>query len=253
VVEAAHPYAYYQLADPPGSTVATDSSGNGHNGTYATCVQLGQSGPIADYPATATLFRNQSGCFESYVPSAHYSGSYSVEAWIKTKSTTREAQTFLDTRAPDLAGPWSGEFSFDLKLAGTSNPHGGQALCFDSGDGQSQLNIYGGTNHGCIPFGFSANVWYYVAYTLNWATHTSSLYVNGTVLGRVALMDYGRPPLLFDTTHPLIVGANARYPGTANGGPDGGENFIGTIGQAAFYTSLLSPKQIAAHYRAGIK
>jgi hypothetical protein len=224
--------------------VATDSSGNGHNATYATCVQPGRPGPIRNYPATAALFRDQNGCFVSYVPTTGYTGSYSAEAWIKTRTTGKWAQTFLDTRAPDRAGPWSGEFSFDIKLQGTLN----EALCFDSGDGRSWLNIYGGIDHGCISFGFSANVWYYVAYTLNWATHTSTLYVNGTVLGHVALMNDGRPPLLFDATHPLIVGANARFP-RSPGNP--GENFVGAIGQAAFYTSLLSPSQIAAHYRAG--
>ena len=246
VVEADHPYAYYQLAEAPGAKVAADSSGNGHNGTYATCVQLGKPGPIHGYTATAALFQNQPGCDVSYVPSAGYRGSYSVEAWIRTTSTSKNAQTFLDTRVPDQTGkPSSGEYSFDLKLQGTSNP-AGQAICFDTGDGSLWLDIYGGVYHGCVPFGFRANTWYYVAYTVNWPARTSTVYVNGAVLGQVALMSYGHRPLFFNASHPLTIGASPRFPSATNG-----ENFEGKIGQAAFYTSLLSASQIAAHYQAG--
>src|SRR6202035_1308386 len=41
-----HPIAFYRLSDPRGSTTLTDSSGNGHDGTYQNNVRLGRSSAL---------------------------------------------------------------------------------------------------------------------------------------------------------------------------------------------------------------
>ena len=102
------PISYWRLGERPGSAVAKDSSGHGNNGTYASCVQLGVKGAITNDPNTAAIFGQQPGCWMVAQPVAGgHAGDYTVEAWIKTTSTTKLYQTFLDSRSPN------GEFSFD--------------------------------------------------------------------------------------------------------------------------------------------
>jgi len=238
VILASSPMAYWRLTDQPGSTTAVDDTGN-DNGTYSSCVQLGQKGPISNDPDTAGFF-GKPGCWMTYQPSMSYADAYSVEAWVKPGSAAKLYQTIFDTRGPD------GEYSFDLSLEGSAYS-GGQQLHIDVGDGQEWLTTPdGGAN---IPFAFTAGQWYYIAVTVSPVDHKAVLYVNGAVVGRISLPDYGLPTLLFDPSHPIAVGGNPRYdliPGNPNPG-----NFDGTIGQVAVYQSVLTAGTIAAHYQAG--
>jgi hypothetical protein len=241
VVLASKPLAYWRLNEPPGSTTAADDTGHGYNGTYASCVQLGLKGPIRDDPDTAGFFGAKPGCWMTHQPTASYKGSYSVEAWVRPHSTAKDYQTWFDTRGPD------GEYSFDIKFLGSDNPLGEQ-LCTDVGDGSEWLEPAG--CDGDLPFAFSAGHWYYIAATINAASHILVLYVNGSVFRKLELRYYGLPPLLFDPDHPITIGGNARFD---TGGVPGHtpENFDGTIGQVAIYKSVLTPAEVKAHYKAG--
>jgi hypothetical protein len=233
VILASSPVAYWRLNDQPGSTTAVDDAGN-DNGTYSSCVQLGQPGPISDDPDTAGFF-GKPGCWMTYQPSASYAGAYSVEAWVKPGSASKPYQSIFDTRG-------DGVYSFDLVLQGSAYS-GGQQLHIDVGDGQEWLTT------GSIPFAFTAGQWYYVAATVSPADHEAVLYVNGTVLGTIRLARGGLPTLLFDPNQPIAVGGDLQYdliPGNRNP-----ENFDGTIGQVAVYESVLTSGTISLHYQAG--
>ncbi len=235
LIKEASPWAYWQLADPGGATVAADSSGNGRAGTYASCVSLGEPGPIRDNPATAALLGSELGCYMTYSSSSAYSGSYSVEGWAMPSSTTKSYQTIFDTRAVD------GEFSMDVGLGGTPAPEG-QGFGVDIGDGSEWL-----TNP-FIPWLFKAHKWFYFAVTVNAATRVATIYINGGSVDRIMLPNYGLPPLLTDGNHPIVLGGNPRYDYPSNPAPG---NFDGLIGQVAVYEYALSPGQVAAHYAAG--
>jgi hypothetical protein len=236
IVERDAPFAYWQLSEAFGARTAADSSGNGHSGTYAGCVKLGQGGPFGGYGATAALMGQHTGCYMTYTPSTGYYGSYTVEAWVNPSTTTKYYQTFFDTRA---AGPDPGtEYSSDFKLMGTSDPDG-QQLCADVGDGSEWLT------NGCTPFAFYAHTWYYVALTVS-ETGIVTYFIDGVAVYREDLPNYGGAPLLTDPNHPIVVGGNPKFVQS----PDT-ENFEGTIGQVAVYEYALSSTQVAAHYAAG--
>ena len=237
-VLASSPWAYWRVNEAANSTTAVDDTGHGHSGTYASCVQLGQKGPIRNDPDTAGLFGNP-GCWMTYQPSASYAGAYSVEAWVRPGSASKVYQTIFDTRGVN------GEYSFDLSLEG-SGYSGGQQLHIDVGDGQEWLTGSIGVN---APFAFTAGHWYYIAVTVSPATHVAFLYVNGKVLQKAVLSNYGLPTLLFDPNHAIAIGGNPRYD-LIPGNPLPG-NFDGTIGQAAVYEHVLTAATIAAHYQAG--
>ena len=237
-VLASSPWAYWRVNENPQATTAADDTGHGYSGTYASCVQLGQQGPIRNDSDTAGFFGNP-GCWMTYQPSTAYAGAYSVEAWVKPGSASKYYQTIFDTRAPN------GEYSFDLVLEGSAHS-GGQQLHIDVGDGQNWLTTAVGAN---VPFAFTAGHWYYIAATVSPAQHAAVLYVNGNVLGKIGLSNFGLPTLLFDQNHPIAIGGDPRYdliPGNPNP-----ENFDGTIGQAAVYEQVLTAATIAAHYKAG--
>ena len=237
-VLASSPWAYWRVNEAANSTTAVDDTGHGHSGTYASCVQLGQKGPIRNDPDTAGLFGNP-GCWMTYQPSASYAGAYSVEAWVRPGSASKVYQTIFDTRGVN------GEYSFDLSLEG-SGYSGGQQLHIDVGDSQEWLTGSIGVN---APFAFTAGHWYYIAVTVSPATHVAFLYVNGKVLQKAVLSNYGLPTLLFDPNHAIAIGGNPRYD-LIPGNPLPG-NFDGTIGQAAVYEHVLTAATIAAHYQAG--
>jgi hypothetical protein len=134
----------------------------------------------------------------------------------------------------------TGEYGFDIKLTGTSNP-GGQQLCVDVGDGvEWMLN-------GCVPFPYAANRWYYLAMTVSASTNTVIAYEN-QFHATGTLTNFGRSPLLFDSLHPLTVGGNPRF----DGPPNTPENFDGVVGQVAIYKRALTGAQTLAHYKAGV-
>jgi hypothetical protein len=240
VVKQASPFAYWQLAEAPGTLTAVDSSGNGNSGTYAPCVVLGQGGPLRQRNVTAALLGAQLGCYMTFQPSVGYSGSYSVEAWIKPSSASKYYQTFVDSRSTN------GEFSVDFKLTGTSNP-GGQQLCADIGDGYEWLA------NPCTAFAFRANQWYYIALTVSETDSNlgvATFYVDGQPVNQVGVANYGALPLLTDSNHPIVLGGNPRYDDCGCQPP---ENFDGTVGQVAVYEYPLSANQVSFHYLAGVQ
>ena len=77
------PVAYYRLGEGPGSTVAVDSSGNAHNGTYEPSLVLGVPGLIVDPGNTAVNFANGG---DVVIPDAadlnFVNAPFTIEAWV---------------------------------------------------------------------------------------------------------------------------------------------------------------------------
>ena len=201
MIESSSPFAYWQLGDAVGSSTAVDSSGNGNTGTYASCVKLGKPGPIRDYSGTSGLFGRHQGCWMTATPAGSYTGSFTVEAWVKPTGTTRTFQTFFDTRFP------SAEYGFDFKLLG-SDARQGQSLFVDVGDGSNWMSDTQSQLGGYVSYPFKAGTWYYVAASVNATKLKVYLYVNGTLIGSSHLQSRGLPPLLFDSSHQFAVGGN---------------------------------------------
>lgn len=236
VVKSDSPFAYWQLAEQPGAGTAVDSSGNGNSGTYAPCVVLGQSGPLRQHHVSAALLGAQPGCYMTFQPSVSYSGSYSIEAWVKPSNTVKIGQTFFDTRST------TADYGVNFLLTGLSN--GGQQLCANIGDGYEWLG------NPCFGFAYRANQWYYLALTVNETPFTggaATFFINGQPVYQIGLPNFGTLPLLTDPMHPIALGGAPRYDSCTCEAP---ENFDGTVGQVAVYEYPLSFSQVAAHYSA---
>jgi hypothetical protein len=236
VVDALGPMAYWRLGEPTGSATAVDASGNGNNGTYAGCVDLGATGAIGGDPDTAAFVGQDLGCDMTYQPAAPYAGDYTAEAWVNPSSTTKALQTFLDTRAPDTETA-DGDYAFDLKLTGTDS--GTQGIQADIGDGSEWL-----TNP-VVPFSYTPNTWYFVAATVTQSTVT--IYANGAQVDSESIEGDEGPTLLWDADHPLAVGGDPRFDTPDNPTP---ENFDGAVDEPAFFSYALSGSQVQAQYAA---
>jgi hypothetical protein len=219
---AFHPVAYWRLGERSGTT-AFDSSPNWNNGIYQGNPSLGEPGAIIRDPNTAAGF---DGTDDDVVwaPSASFRGSFTVVAWIdNTGSTGNPEQTFFDTRTP------TAEFSFDFKLSSGN-------LKVDVGDGSRWFLTGPG-----IPYAFKLDTWYQVAAVVKPTLVT--LYVNGTSIGSESYPFGTGSPLLFDQSHRVYLGTNARY---------ADERFLGHLDDVAIYPSTLTADQITGLYHAGI-
>ncbi|HEV3260444.1 MAG TPA: hypothetical protein VG013_26550, partial [Gemmataceae bacterium] len=89
-VLADNPAGYWRLGEASGTT-ASDSSGNGHNGTYMGGVTLGQPGAIAGDPNTSVAFNGTNGIVDtSFVPNVL---SFTIEAWVNPATASARPQT----------------------------------------------------------------------------------------------------------------------------------------------------------------
>lgn len=222
VALALRPVAYWRLGERSGTT-AFDSSAHGNNAVYQGKPQLGQPGAITRDADTSVGFdgRNDDVVWR---PSAAFRGSFTVVVWInKAGSTGNPEQTFFDTRTP------TAEFSFDFKLSRGN-------LKVDVGNGSDWFLTGPG-----IPHMFKRGIWYQVAAVVQ-STHVD-LYVNGRLIGAESYPFGTGTPLLFDRSHRVYLGKNARYTN---------EGFRGRLDEVAIYLRPLAAGQITGLYRSGI-
>jgi hypothetical protein len=227
IVLAHHPVSYWRLGEHSG-TVARDSSGNGHNAIYHGAPRLGLPGAITGDPSTAVGF---DGTDDDAVwrPTSSFRGAFSVVAWIdNTGSTGNGEQTFFDTRDPPPTTA-AGEYSFDFKLSFGN-------LKVDVGNGRRWFLTGPG-----IPFTFQLNTWYQVAAVIHRSFVT--LYVNGRSIGSEAYPLGTGTPLLYNRSHHVYLGTNARFTT---------ERFLGHMDEVAIYQTPLTSDEINGLYHAGI-
>ena len=104
----------------------------------------------------------------------------------------------------------------------------------DVGDGTKWLLTGPG-----IPYTFTTGTWYQVAAVVG--PGQVGLYVNGTRIGNENYP--GGIPLLFDQSHQVYLGRNARYVN---------ERFFGLIGQVAIFLRPLTAATINNLYQTGV-
>jgi hypothetical protein len=231
-----NPLAYWRLGEASDNPVAADSSGNGRNGVYDSCVGRGVPGAIAGDPDTAASFL-ANDCGVTFTPSASdsYSGDFTAEALVNpTADTEKAGYTFLSSRFPDSSSG-STEFSFDFKLEGTDGPSGTKQLYADVGDG-SGWALTGG-----VDFDWQPGDWYAVAVTVDASHGIATFYVDGQSIGTRSFAPLSA--LLFDQTHPMEIGQTERFISDINP-----EYFDGTIDEVALYPSVLSSSQLLDDY-----
>ena len=219
VILANNPIMYWRLGETSG-TVAYDETANNRDAIISKKPLLKLPGAIKNDPNTSIWFDGLDDA-AGWNATSSYSGSFTVEAWIRPAATGVPTD-FFGTRFP-------GEYSFDFKIMS------GNQLSADVGDGSRWL-ITGATAR----FVYSPGVWYYVAAVVT--PRGVALLANGKLL---RFFSYGGTPLLFDSSHGVLIGES---------GPSGSQEwFLGRIDEVAVYPRALSIQTIAAHHNAGLQ
>lgn len=218
-VLADSPLAYWRLGDASGTTL-TDSSGNGHNGTYSS-ITLGTTGLLAGDSDTAATFNGSSS-----------NGLVTGASWMNTGTATSLTVEAI------------------IKPTGVSGTHNIADRDFQSAARVFQFRLNGnklefitiGGTVGIVTAtsitSLSAGTAYHVAATFDGSN--IRLYINGTLDRTVVASGSLNTTGLSD----LSVGA------TYGGGGVLTSFFGGVIDEVAYYNSVLSGTRLAAHYAA---
>ncbi|TMI97006.1 MAG: LamG domain-containing protein, partial [Bacillati bacterium ANGP1] len=215
------PNIYYRLGESAG-TVATDSSGNAHDATYAASgVTLGVAGAIVNDTNTAITLDGTAGSVQETSGAGVPVGfaNRSVEAWFKTTTTT--AMPIVAYGSPGIANQYFGVYVHDTAIevqtgAGTTITFPGTASLSDG-------------------------AWHHLVVTYDSGAIAGNLkvYIDGGSFGTQT------PAALFDTTLDaagLEVGKDDTVT-TAF--------FNGSLDEVAVYATVLATYQVSNHYKAG--
>jgi PKD repeat protein len=213
-VYADQPDDYYRLNESSGTT-GVDASGNANNGVYSGGETLGVASPVAGAGNTAVTFNGSDGTLASAGP-INGPSVYSEEAWFKTDTTN--------------GGKILG---FGSRQTGNSDHYDRHVYMLNSGQ------LVFGTYTGALNLATSTNsyndgTWHYVVATQG--GDGMKLYVDGSLVadngqtGQEPYSGYWR------------VGGDSSWAAS--------NYFAGTIDEAAFYSNVLTPAQITAHYNA---
>jgi Concanavalin A-like lectin/glucanases superfamily len=204
------PLAYYRLDETSGA-IMNDSSGNNNIGLY-TNVTWGAAGLTGDGDTAISL--PGSGTSYGSTPNLPTLSSFSLEAWVKPQLTSNNYEVILSTSQHNymLAYiPGSGQFVVSYAAPASYN--------FLS-------------NHSYAP-----GIPYYVVYTYNAGTQSSTLYVNGVADGAWTGQQNGTTPTWEGgVTH---LGWNSYQ-----------QPLSGILDDVAIYNSALSASQVRTHYAA---
>jgi hypothetical protein len=220
-VLADEPVSYWRLGSDIG-LVARDLVG-GRNGTYMGGITLGQAGAIARDPDPAAMFDGRSGYISVSPYSASlFSGSVSVEAWVKLFDNNEQQNNIIATGSTEQSG-W--KLALDLR-------NGRPTLWWEIGDGHpSHYHVY---NQAIYPL---VGQWYHVVATFDGQTQTLGAYLNGEALPGVLTIDGA----LHSDDAALQIGQSTRK----------GAFFNGLLDEVAVYDVALTAEQVKAHYAAG--
>src|SRR5664280_1526657 len=210
----AQPDLYWRLADSTG-TQAADSSASLNPGTYNGGVTKGEPGVIAGN--TAVTFNGSDGFIASDNAVTNPT-TYTEEAWFNTTTTTRGGKII----------------GFGSSNTGTSGGYDRHIYMQD--DGKLVFGTWTGqTNTVTTPASYNDGKWHQVA--ASQGSDGIKLYVDGALIG----------------TNPQTQAQN--YTGYWRVGGDntwGSSSafFAGTIDEAAVYSTVLTPQQVAQHFQA---
>jgi hypothetical protein len=223
VVAGDSPAAWWRLADAPGSSSVSDSSGNSINGSPAH-VSLG----IPNSP----VIGNTTAQFTTTAASSVWTGGYNpalsavtVECWVNLNGATQPGYTnprFMANSHTDSTDYNGFELWADYTYAG-----GAAKITFGNGSARATAQA---------PTPMPRTGWVYLAGT--WDGTTVTLYVNGVSVATAALS--GSMPAGSGTG--IGLGYNPTY---------NSDNLTGLLAECAIYSAALSAAQILAHYQAG--
>ena len=218
------PYFLYPLSDNPVSTTAADTSGNRRTGAYTGTPAHSGANACARDRDGSTTFNGTSTLLVS--PTAQSSPQvFTLEIWFRT-STAGGYLIGLNNSATGAGG------SYDRHL-------------YLNSTGQVTFGIYaGGTRTVTSTASYNNGAWHHAAATFS-STAGLTLYVDGQSVGTPITAAYTAEN---NTGYWRIGYGNlSGWPGSATP-----YYFNGQLGYAAYYTSVLGPSAIAAHYTAGI-
>jgi hypothetical protein len=206
---------YYRLDEASGST-ATDSSGNGYNGTYTARATLGQPGATSDGDAALSVSGQAvTGGAANALPSG--TAPRSVEVWFKTTATP------------------SSPYGSALVCWGTESTN--QMFCLKVYSA-TQMKLTNWTNSYLFAVPSGANTldgkWHDVVATYDGTTAT--IYYDGQSLGSQAVS--------FNTVRSSV----GLVLGSQTGNND--SPFNGSLDEVAVYNTVLSATQVQTHYNA---
>lgn len=211
-VLADSPLAYWKLDESTGSV--TDATGNGWDGSDSG-VTRGVDGHIGN--AVQSTAVDQYVTFGSAIKAALNGTSLTIEAWVKTASTSGSIVVLDPPGTPGLTSR-----SFVLGVSSGK-------LVFSR---LGQTSAVTATSTASI----NDNAWHHVAVTYDGAM--IRLYLDGAPINTAAATGSTLGSASADLR--LFVGQRT-----------GAGTLIGLIDDAAIYTSVLSAARIAAHYSAG--
>ena len=215
------PLAYWRLGESSGS-VAADSSGNGHSGTYVGSPTLGVPGALVDDPDTAVEFSGGQGVSVDDGDRAVYNtASVSVEAWVRTAASggmavARRINSADGTVQVALAIT-GGEATWTVGLGSTCAP--------------TVVPSTSAVNDG---------VFHHIVGTYDATAGVAAVYVD-SVLENSAAAGEGEALCALPSSAALTM---------AEGG-GGLSDFDGVLDEIAVYGSALPAARVTAHFSAG--
>jgi hypothetical protein len=220
-IRADAPNIYYRLGESSG-TVATDSSGNGHDGAYsASGVTYATAGAILNDSDTAITLDGALGSIQessgSGLPVG--AGTRSVEAWFKTTSATE--MPIVGWGTPGIADQYFGVYVY------------GTVIEIKTGNGV----IVSFPSLPATPL--NDGKWHHLVVTYDTGPGGLKVYLDGANFGTQT------PSAVLNTTLDaagLTIGAASAPSPTY---------FAGSLDEVAIYSSALATYQVSNHYQAG--
>jgi signal peptidase I len=225
-VLADSPANYYKLTEASG-TVAADSSGNSHPGTYSsTGVTYGATGPCSIDGATAVTLSGGTTTGITTSNAIARPTTFSYEIWIKTTTTT--------------GGLLMGVYSDPTAVSPTDK----DTMLYMTNAGKVHFGMYDSTSLQISniesPTAYNDGAWHLIQATYSDATKMA-LYVDGVLVGT----NTATPHHAFTGYLRIGYGASSDWPN-----PPTNVGFTGSIASAAMYSKVLTATQVLAHYGA---
>ena len=162
--------------------------------------------------------------------------SFSWEAWVRpTAEGTGNAQCPVMNYTP-IDGPRSGWVIWQRASNAGSGTFGWNLRLYSGNGTNRTIDINTGNGAG----GYTVNQWQHLAVTFDESTQTAVFYVNGAAVATQTASAGNYLP----NTNTVIPALGGFANGTDN-------PFEGDMDEVAFYSSVLSPAQVTAHYANG--
>lgn len=235
-----NPVGYWRLGEttsPPPTQLATNIglAAPNFNGTYVADSPRGLPGPLAGGNGKSISFDGSSQYVGDVYNAALNPATFSFETWVQPKSASVPGGLLCVGASMHSGSPRKGWLLYQSD--GTAAGAGVVGFI---------ARLYNGVNTTQIAFdsaaglGASTNLvagnWYHVVLTFNAATTNGSIYVNGVQLtstrGSVAFVPN------IDANYTLGARSDPAFP------------WPGNMAESAYYSNVLSPSQVLAHYQA---